>query len=77
MRLHGGVGRGRPCEGGAVWSRDMAGGWTRDGVVQDQSGDMVRDAALAARARMPAGVRETQGRGGGGASAGGGIRIGR
>jgi hypothetical protein len=55
----------------------MAGGWTRDGVVQDQSGDMVRDAALAARARMPAGVRETQGRGGGGASAGGGIRIGR
>jgi phage/conjugal plasmid C-4 type zinc finger TraR family protein len=33
----------------------MAGGWTRDGAVQDQIDDTVRDAVDAARARMPAG----------------------
>ena len=33
----------------------MAGGWTRDGAVQDQIDDTVADAVLAARARMPAG----------------------
>ena len=33
----------------------MAGGWTRDGAVQDQIDDTVIDAVLAARARMPAG----------------------
>jgi phage/conjugal plasmid C-4 type zinc finger TraR family protein len=33
----------------------MAGGWTRDGAVQDQIDDTVMDAVLAARARMPAG----------------------
>jgi hypothetical protein len=37
----------------------MAGGWTRDGAVQDQIDDTVTDAVLAARARMPAGVSET------------------
>jgi len=34
----------------------MAGGWTRDGAVQDQIDDTVRDAVLAARANMPAGA---------------------
>ena len=33
----------------------MAGGWTRDGAVQDQIDDTVADAVLAARARMPIG----------------------
>lgn len=33
----------------------MAGGWTRDGAVQDQIDDTVKDALLAARAAMPAG----------------------
>lgn len=33
----------------------MAGGWTRDGAVQDQIDDSVTDAVLAARARMPSG----------------------
>lgn len=33
----------------------MAGGWTRDGAVQDQIDDTVMDAVLAARARMPTG----------------------
>ncbi len=33
----------------------MAGGWTRDGAVQDQIDDTVRDAVNGARARMPAG----------------------
>ena len=33
----------------------MAGGWTRDGAVQDQIDDTVRDAVTGARARMPAG----------------------
>jgi phage/conjugal plasmid C-4 type zinc finger TraR family protein len=33
----------------------MAGGWARDGAVQDQIDDTVRDAVLGARARLPAG----------------------
>jgi phage/conjugal plasmid C-4 type zinc finger TraR family protein len=32
----------------------MAGGWSRDGAVQDQIEDTVMDAVLAARARMAA-----------------------
>jgi phage/conjugal plasmid C-4 type zinc finger TraR family protein len=30
----------------------MAGGWSRDGAVQDQIDDTVKDAVLAARARL-------------------------
>ena len=37
----------------------MAGGWSRDGAVQDQIDDTVKDAVLAARARMPTGEGET------------------
>jgi phage/conjugal plasmid C-4 type zinc finger TraR family protein len=37
----------------------MAGGWTRDGAVQDQIGDTVIDAVLTARARLPAGEGAT------------------
>ncbi|MBX7527955.1 DksA/TraR family C4-type zinc finger protein [Qipengyuania vesicularis] len=33
----------------------MAGGWARDGAVQDQIDDTVNDAVSAARARMPTG----------------------
>ena len=33
----------------------MAGGWTRDGAVQDQIEDTVKDAIAAARLRMPTG----------------------
>jgi phage/conjugal plasmid C-4 type zinc finger TraR family protein len=33
----------------------MAGGWVRDGAVQDQIDDTVTDAVLSARARMPLG----------------------
>ena len=33
----------------------MAGGWARDGAVQDQIDDTVKDAVRGARARMPAG----------------------
>ena len=33
----------------------MAGGWTRDGAVQDQIDDTVLDAVKAARAAMPLG----------------------
>ena len=33
----------------------MAGGWTRDGAVQDQIDDTVKDAIAAARLRLPAG----------------------
>jgi hypothetical protein len=33
----------------------MAGGWTRDGAVQEQIDDTVKDAIAAARLRMPAG----------------------
>jgi phage/conjugal plasmid C-4 type zinc finger TraR family protein len=34
----------------------MAGGWSRDGAVQDQIDDTIADAIEGARARMPAGV---------------------
>jgi phage/conjugal plasmid C-4 type zinc finger TraR family protein len=37
----------------------VAGGWSRDGAVQDQIDDTIADAVLAARARMPAGEGET------------------
>ncbi len=37
----------------------MAGGWARDGAVQDQIDDTVTDAVLAARGRMPVGAGET------------------
>ena len=33
----------------------MAGGWARDGAVQDQIDDTIKDAVLGARARMPSG----------------------
>lgn len=33
----------------------MAGGWTRDGAVQDQIDDTVKDAVTAARSRTPKG----------------------
>ena len=33
----------------------MAGGWSRDGAVQEQIDDTVSDAVAAARARMPHG----------------------
>jgi len=33
----------------------MAGGWARDGAVQDQIDDTVSDAVMNARARLPAG----------------------
>ena len=33
----------------------MAGGWSRDGAVQDQIDDTVSDAVAAARARLPQG----------------------
>jgi phage/conjugal plasmid C-4 type zinc finger TraR family protein len=33
----------------------MAGGWTRDGAVQDQIDDTIADAVMDARARLPAG----------------------
>ncbi len=33
----------------------MAGGWTRDGAVQDQIDDSVRDAVQLARAELPVG----------------------
>ena len=38
----------------------MAGGWTRDGAVQDQLDDTVADAVLAARASMPAGESRSE-----------------
>ncbi len=37
----------------------MAGGWTRDGAIQDQIDDTIADAVMNARARMPAGVSAT------------------
>lgn len=37
----------------------MAGGWARDGAVEQQIEDSVSDAVAAARARMPAGGGET------------------
>jgi hypothetical protein len=36
----------------------MAGGWTRDGAIQDQIDDTVADAVLAARASIPSGESE-------------------
>lgn len=33
----------------------MAGGWARDGAVQDQIDDTIKDAVLSARAGLPAG----------------------
>ena len=33
----------------------MAGGWTRDGAVQDQIDDSVKDAVSLARALLPSG----------------------
>ena len=36
----------------------MAGGWARDGAVQDQIDDTVSDAVCAARARLPVGESE-------------------
>ena len=33
----------------------MAGGWSRDGAVEEQIEDTVRDAVAGARARLPAG----------------------
>ena len=33
----------------------MAGGWVRDGAVQDQIDDTIKDAVLGARSRMPVG----------------------
>ena len=37
----------------------VAGGWARDGAVQDQIDDTIADAVLGARARMPVGESET------------------
>jgi phage/conjugal plasmid C-4 type zinc finger TraR family protein len=37
----------------------MAGGWARDGAVQDQIDDTVTDAVKRARARLPAGESAT------------------
>ena len=37
----------------------MAGGWARDGAVQDQIDDTVADAVKSARARLPAGEGAT------------------
>jgi phage/conjugal plasmid C-4 type zinc finger TraR family protein len=39
----------------------MAGGWSRDGAVQDQIDDTVKDAVLAARARLAAGASTNAG----------------
>lgn len=38
----------------------MAGGWSRDGAVQDQIDDTVSDAVRAARVRMPSGEGSDQ-----------------
>lgn len=37
----------------------MANGWARDGAVQDQIDDTVKDALLQARSRLPVGESET------------------
>ena len=37
----------------------MAGGWSRDGAVEEQIEDSVRDAIAGARARLPAGTSLT------------------
>jgi len=39
----------------------MAGGWSRDGAVQDQIEDTVMDAVLAARARLAAAASAGEG----------------
>jgi phage/conjugal plasmid C-4 type zinc finger TraR family protein len=39
---------------------EMAGGWTRDGAVQDQIDDTVKDAILRARALTPSGESAEQ-----------------
>ncbi len=39
----------------------MAGGWSRDGAVQDQIEDTVKDAVLAARARLAAAATAGEG----------------
>jgi phage/conjugal plasmid C-4 type zinc finger TraR family protein len=39
----------------------MAGGWSRDGAVQDQIDDTVKDAVLAARARLAAAASAGEG----------------
>jgi phage/conjugal plasmid C-4 type zinc finger TraR family protein len=39
----------------------MAGGWSRDGAVQDQIDDTVMDAVLAARARLAAAASACEG----------------
>ena len=38
----------------------MAGGWTRDGAVQDQIDDTVKDAVLRARVLTPAGASASE-----------------
>ena len=38
----------------------MAGGWARDGAVQDQIEDTVKDAVLRARAQLAAGASATE-----------------
>ncbi len=38
----------------------MAGGWSRDGADQHQIDDTVKDAVLAARARLAAGASQNQ-----------------
>jgi phage/conjugal plasmid C-4 type zinc finger TraR family protein len=38
----------------------MAGGWTRDGAVQDQIDDTVKDAIKLARLNMPSGESATE-----------------
>ena len=38
----------------------MAGGWSRDGAVQDQIDDTINDAVGAARARIPTGEGSDQ-----------------
>ncbi len=38
----------------------MAGGWTRDGAVEDQIGDTIVDAVKSARARLPDGPGTTE-----------------
>lgn len=38
----------------------MAGGWTRDGAVQDQIDDTIKDAVQVARSRLQAGEGSTE-----------------
>jgi phage/conjugal plasmid C-4 type zinc finger TraR family protein len=42
-----------------VSENEMAGGWTRDGAVQDQIDDTVKDAVKAARAGLKQGASAT------------------